>query len=153
MHRVDFNLTVRYFAQFQVIENLHVSLRHLHTYIILRLLQVGCSRLKVQLLHFQRAGYAVAREQRNTGWEVERCTTRVRIRISILCRQSASKREALGSRGRQVGQTTVLCRVHIQFSLHATHLPLFHLDIMLHRIVDALSQRPLLLGQDTGGHQ
>ena len=50
LHRVDSYLTMSHIGYLQIIEYLNVSLSHLHTDIILCLLEVGCCCLEIQLV-------------------------------------------------------------------------------------------------------
>ena len=128
-----------------IVEDLYISLGHLHTDIVLSLLQIGCGCLKVQLAQLNLVRNLEARKDGHARRELQRCITSVGIGVSILCGQTTSEREVLSETSTQIWKSRVLSRGELKLLLATLVLLLLDADVMLYSIVTTLAQAPLLL--------
>ena len=140
-----------------IIEYLHVCLRHLHADIVLRFLEIGGSSLEVQLVELDLIGNLEAREDGHAGAERETRRRGIRVRVSIISRQTASEAEVLPYASAQIRQAGILRRRELNLLLAALVLLLLDADIIRHSVVAALAQAPLALlssgGEREGGNE
>ena len=143
--RVDVDLTTCHIGQFYIVEYLHVSLSHLHTDIVLGLLQVGCSGLQVQFGQLDLVGNLKTSEERYAGADTKRRVAGIGVGIGVRSRQTTSEREVLTYVTTEIRETGILGRRDFQLLLTAEVLLLLDADVMLDGIVAAFAQTPLLL--------
>ena len=143
--RVDGNLAMRHIGNLHIVKYLYVSLCHLHADIILRLLKIGGGSLEVQLVELDLIGNLETCEDGHAGAERETRRRGIRIRVSIISRQTASEREILADATAEIRQSGILGRRELNLLLAALVLLLLDADIIRNRIVAALAQAPLAL--------
>ena len=130
---------------FLIVENLYISLGHVHTNVILGLLQISSRSLKVQTIQLDVLRNLETCENGDRRLELQRGVTRVGIGIDVIFRQSTSEREVLTGSTAQVRQTAVSRRrERVALLLHILGL-LLHGDIIGYRIIAAITQAPLFL--------
>ena len=143
-----------YIRDLHVVKDLHVSLCHIHPDIVLRLLEISSSRFKVQLTELDLIRNLETREDGHRGSKLKRRITGVGVRVGIICRQTTSEGEVLSEAATEIRKPGVLSRREIELPLTARVLLLLDADVMLHGIVAALPQAPLLLRPcSTGSHR
>ena len=103
--RVDSNLALCNLSNLYIVENLHISFRHLHADIVLGLLQVLRSRLKVQLVQLYLIRNLETSKERNCRTKAEAGRAGRAVGIGIVERQATSKGETLRGRGAEVWQS------------------------------------------------
>ena len=133
-----------------IIENLHVCLCHLHADIVLRLLEIGGSSLKVQLVEFDLIGNLETREDGYTRTEREARRRGIGVRVSIICCQTATEAEVLSYASAEIRQTGILRRRELYLFLAALVLLLLDADVIGNSIVATLAQVPQALLRDSG---
>ena len=129
-------------SDLHIVENLHISLRHLHTDVILGLLQIGRHRLQVQPVHLDILWYLETREERHARGQLEAGIRGVLVLIDIVRCQTAPEVEVLSHRSVQVRQSAVAGGGEgVRLPLDSLLL-LFDRDVMRHSIILTLAERP-----------
>ena len=137
---VDADLTMGHIGHLHIIENLDISLSHLHTDVVACLLQILCGSVEVQLVKFDGVRYLETRKERHTGTQTERRVVGVAVGVGTVDGLCTSKVETLTSREGGIGQTTVAGGRQLCGALALDIGLLVDADIVGYSMLSALAQ-------------